>query len=278
MVLGAMLSFLTIGDLHLDRLASIFTNHLELQFGLIEQAIQFAISKQIKHVFFLGDIANSPKLSLEASLHLLRFLVKYDKQLNLHFILGNHDYNRIGVHSLVLFEYLSKCMFQTVVIHSQPDSMGRVNFLPFPHHLALSEGSINIAHIERNGAQMDNGFTITNGIDPDGNWWISGHLHTKQKIGKTWYPGTLYPLSVMEKGPKGFAYFWFNGELHAKWHKVETFKLPERKIIQRERERPIVELNLIDLKGFLLMHNYSPKIVRRALEIVDEYHAERACK
>jgi len=81
----------------------------------------------------------------------------------------------------------------------------------------------------------DNGNRIKTGGVPqqdDNNIWVIGHLHTKQKVGNSYYPGTPYQLNFGENPTKGWALgkFKYNnkGKLLHKMHIVDNdsaFKL-----------------------------------------------------
>ena len=53
------MEFITIGDLHLDkpRLNNIIPNVLDLQMAAVKTILDYAVSKSVKNIFFLGDIA-----------------------------------------------------------------------------------------------------------------------------------------------------------------------------------------------------------------------------
>jgi len=217
-----MLEALAIGDLHFDKLDGLYPiNHLKLQAAEINKAMRYALQNGIRYVFFLGDIGEHPTLSDAAKEVFFNLLHKYDGKLDIHIILGNHDVAMEDSHSLKLFHRLYETSkFQTVHIHAKPNQrvLGGVpvTFLPFPADnpsilgdSTISSPSINLAHIERPGAKRDNGYTIKKGgiEEPDTkDIWVIGHLHTPQKVGRSYYPGTLYQLNFGESLPKGFAH------------------------------------------------------------------------
>ena len=97
-----------VGDLHLDRLKKLYSNALELQEAEICKPLEYALSQGVKFVVFAGDIGEHPTLSESALLVLLNVLIKYGKHLNIHLILGNHDFAETGVHSLKVLELLKQ--------------------------------------------------------------------------------------------------------------------------------------------------------------------------
>jgi DNA polymerase II small subunit/DNA polymerase delta subunit B len=73
--------------------------------------------------------------------------MKYDGVLNIYIIPGNHDYNRIGVHSMKLLELLCvKNKFETVHLYVTPTKVTidgeKFNFVPFPYTNGIA-GYIN---------------------------------------------------------------------------------------------------------------------------------------
>jgi hypothetical protein len=50
-----------------------------------------------------------------------------------------------------------------------------------------------VCHQTFNGSKYENGFYASDGVDPDllsQEYIISGHIHTPQRVGKVWYPGS----------------------------------------------------------------------------------------
>lgn len=209
--------FLTIGDFHLEKLATHFpASHLGLQFSEIEKACDYAVKNGIEHVIDLGDISDQPHLGEEARVALLEHYLKYDGKFERHVILGNHDVRDKNTHSLMTFEQLIKRgKFKSLYIHKDPVQTSfndiTINYLPFPATNAISSKyeSVNFAHLSRPGTIADNGYCDKkNGVPcTDNNIWVIGHLHTKQTQKRNWWPGTIYQTNFGEKLPKGFSVF-----------------------------------------------------------------------
>ena len=207
-------------DWHLDLLNNIFHNNpeqgIKLQMKDIEKVFEYALENGIKNVIIPGDIGQTDELTSLAKFYFLNLLMKYDGVLNIYIIPGNHDYNRIGVHSLKLLELLCiKNKFQTVHLYVEPTKVTidgeKFNFVPFPHNVGIP-GYINVAHIEPQGAARDNGRKVTNGQElKEGMQWIIGHLHTYQVLKNAVLPGTLYQCNFGEKQPKGFIHIKVKG-------------------------------------------------------------------
>lgn len=218
---------LYIGDLHLDAL-NWNVSMLLLQVATIKSVLEYARQHQITNIIFLGDIGHYPLLSVRSHIYLLDLLTEYS-DLVFDFILGNHDFKMTGEHSLLLLEYLTKLgNFSHVSIHSVPKVKkiegSRINFSPYPH--VEETKYLNIGHFEVCGSKRDNGLIIKEGIELKRDW-VMGHLHTKQKVKRTQYPGTLYQVSFGEQYNKGFAVIDYNsGEVEYEWVKIKpSFEL-----------------------------------------------------
>ena len=212
-----MLEAVVIGDIHLDKLETLFPlKHLTLQINEIKKPLDYALVNGIEHVFMLGDIGHKPRLSESAKIAFLDLLHAYDGKLEIHIILGNHDIHSEGTNSLSIFTRMQELgKFQSVYIYPEPKQKilngVTVNFLPFPKNKALPSTtmSVNLAHIDRGGAKRDNGYRIKEDENEEAlsDIWVIGHLHTPQTLGSNvYFPGTLYQLSFGEGLLKGFAH------------------------------------------------------------------------
>lgn len=201
-------------DWHLDVLNNGVFRHdpeqgIKLQIKDIEKPFEYALENGIKNIIVAGDIGQHCELSSLAKFYLLSLLMKYDSILDIHIIPGNHDYNKVGVHSLKLVELLcEKNKFNSVYLYTDPTLVEiegtPVYFLPYPHTKG-KKNVVNVAHLDPNGARRDNGKKITNGCDLlEDTQWIVGHLHTYQNFGNLILPGTLYQCNFGESLPKGF--------------------------------------------------------------------------
>lgn len=211
-----MFEFVTVGDPHIDAYNRFFATEddaLDAQFEEIEKPFQYAVRHNVPHVVVLGDIGEHSTLSENGKRRLLQLLIKYDGQLKIWIILGNHDWLKVGDHSMRLFALISKHCFRTVRVFETPEQMDiddvTVNFLPFPAKARLKGGpALNFAHLELRNALRDNGHKVERGVklEDDGDSWVSGHLHTYQKGPNFLYPGTGWQKNFGEKGPKGWCH------------------------------------------------------------------------
>lgn len=214
--------FVALGDLHLDKLDHLFGTALtnDLLFREWCKAADYAIKHKIKYLIILGDVADKARLSEEARVVLQKFLYRYDGKLDIRIILGNHDVEYEGYHSLEAIEQqVKEGGYKTVHIYTEPAQtvIGGVpvNFLPFPAEAAMvykKDGkrcqTYNFAHLERPGAMRDNGMIIEkgHGVEETGDdHWCIGHLHTPHDVGRSHYVGTAYQTTFGESLPKGFS-------------------------------------------------------------------------
>ena len=218
---------LCIGDLHLGCYKNIFsgvshpkifTLHSDdVIYDCIRQAHEYAVDQGIRHIVFLGDIFDTPFPDQYEQMYCINMLISL-KPINVHIILGNHDYSSKLANSLILSKFAAHiASLDHVRIYHTPESGNidgvPVNFLPWPHNKKPSsqtKNSVNFAHIEIPGSVSDSGKVFTEGykIKRNNDFWIIGHLHTYQKYKNVIYPGNLLQKNFGESLPKGF--------LHAK--------------------------------------------------------------
>lgn len=210
-----MYKFCALGDLHLDKLDGLFANANELLFNEWSKSADYALEQEIKELIILGDVADRSRLSEEARVTLQDFLYKYDSKLNIRIILGNHDVEHEGMHSLeAIANMVKNGAFKSVKVYTKPKQLVLggvpVNFLPFPHSSPIpykGMQTLNIVHLERPGALRDNGTSIDadHGVkDESDHIFVSGHLHTPHEVGNTHFVGTLYQTNFGERLPKSF--------------------------------------------------------------------------
>ena len=207
--------FIAVGDPHftdsrgLGGLSAYIKNPDEFVANEIRKACDYATKKGVKWVFLLGDICQSPVMSVEAHRQLLSLISDYP-DLRFVGILGNHDLkgevDELG-HSMQLMCDINKAfkgsnlyMFTKPAYKTIEDE--RFYFLPWPHS-KFDDEAINIAHVEVDGATTDNGRLHEGGDDSDAQA-IVGHLHTKHSVRSTHYAGTLYQTGFGETEEKYF--------------------------------------------------------------------------
>jgi DNA repair exonuclease SbcCD nuclease subunit len=232
-----------IGDPHLDKLNSVLGDNANaMQVAEMEKAAMYAKSAGVPFVLIPGDIAEKPTLTDDAMVQLVSLFFRYP-DLTWLILMGNHDFKETGEHSLVLLELLAQFkMLRNVVFYTKPvlsqkiDGV-RFNFLPHPYQGKPPQSTrphVNIGHFEFSGFKRDNGCVALEGHDLNeeaNDFWLMGHLHTRQKSKRACYPGTLYQTSFGESLPKYMLHFrfWYkDGRLRKEFDWIKTdpaFKL-----------------------------------------------------
>lgn len=225
-------------DFHLGKLYRFWPNHLERQLKALRQPFLYAIANGIKNVILGGDISEDPFLSGPAQTVLFRLLNEFDGKVDVHIILGNHDFADVTENSLQsLIELCKAKRYQSVYVYDKPTHIKidgvHFNMLPFPFgskDKPYKKVSVNVAHLEWEGAMRDNGKSRIRGgynTTDEGDFWLIGHLHTAQylKAQRVLYCGTLFQTNFGENADKSFCDCTFrmvNGELKAKFIRVKS--------------------------------------------------------
>lgn len=224
------MDFVGIGDLHFDGVPIKYVHDLNQRIATeVEVVFDYARRKGITNVFFYGDVAHRPNISMEAQViffHLLR--AAYD--LRIFVLAGNHDFHsrkdadKQGVHSsLEMFNALqhTQAFKHCTVVIDKPklieiDGEG-VHLMPWPHK-KLRKDALNVIHVETKGSKWETGREVDKDcLDSTGFNCVAGHLHTNQTIGSTYYSGTLYQTNFGEKPDKFFHHGrYVNGKLRIK--------------------------------------------------------------
>jgi DNA repair exonuclease SbcCD nuclease subunit len=214
------LSFVGIGDLHLDGKLSKFIPSLNtVILSEVRKAARYARRSGIPLLVFYGDICDIPTMSAEACMLLIEFFEEYN-DLNHILITGNHDVEHEGTHSLLLIKKLcSLGKLPNVKVIDQPTVLFRkrgtpLNLLPWPYFQVQAE-CLNVLHIETHGSRWEIGKAIESERKTSA-YCVSGHLHTHQVVGprqNIYYSGTLYQTNFGEKAEKFFHHVEWDGKV-----------------------------------------------------------------
>lgn len=203
-----MVEVIGVGDLHLDKLDKVVPDvNLHITRSL-RRVFNYALERGIKYIIFYGDIGEKARISYEGHKLLFRLLLhpKY-RELEIHIILGNHDFAEDGTHSLEVVQVVTDLFAQSSVkVYTEPEevSLGGVNFRMLPHpSIDTSKRVINVGHFEVQGAKRDNGRQVEEGFDND-HVCVVGHLHTNHRVRNCFFSGTLYQTNFGEALPKFF--------------------------------------------------------------------------
>jgi len=211
------MKILCYGDIHFrlygssKEMNSIQDNGLSLELNNIVEGyrwIEDTLKKEKPDLLiFLGDLFDSPDridvktlYACDQSLSSLHKVVQY-LGIDHVALLGNHDlnsYNSYGnINSLsIVKKYFSKVITDSVVTEDY-NGYG-IKYIPymepkdFSEELKKDREILIIAHTDVYGSKMDSGKLSDCPIDTTGiRRMISGHLHVKQNVGQTYYPGSL---------------------------------------------------------------------------------------
>lgn len=215
-----------IGDLHLDGgLAPYLEDANEVVIDEVRTIIQDNLPKGFRTFALLGDLFDSevPRWSPTQNGYelLFRLFAEFPQCLFL-VVGGNHDTDTTdpeGCHSLSLMQTMYDLgMFKNVVVAARDplvigDGDERVKLLPWPH-LDTEADCLNIVHNEYHGSVRDNGRAVEEGTKvPKGHLILGGHLHTKQKVGSFYCPGTVYQTTFGEQPDKFYARVGWTGDV-----------------------------------------------------------------
>lgn len=210
------LEFVGIGDLHLDGKLKKYLDDLnERILAEVEKVLDYARRSGIQLVVFYGDICETPKMSMEASLLFLGLLLS-NPNFRFIIILGNHDKENAEHHSLQLFAALCRAKaLPNVRIIEAPTTLFRkqgtpLRLLPWPF-LDTEADALNVIHEAVSGSVWDHGRPV-DGAKKVKHHCVAGHIHTKQIIGNVHFSGTLYQTSFGEKPNKYFHHVVWDGE------------------------------------------------------------------
>jgi hypothetical protein len=206
---------LLLGDMHLDKMRKLFGERSnELILNEYDKGFQYAYDNAIPLVVIEGDICERSRMSYDAQCRLMAFLFRWDGKLEIHIILGNHDFDEDGVNSLQPLQVLADFgKFKTVHIHSRSTQLEidgvTCNFLAWPSEkpLRADRQPLNFAHFETAGSIGDNGRVLKHGAEvSEKHLFWNGHLHTPHTSGNVHYVGTLYQTSFGERLPKSMTH------------------------------------------------------------------------
>lgn len=194
--------FLIVGDPHCDGLPSFLPDDLRKNAFrmVVEQAIDYCVQHDIRHMIWLGDVFNGYPPAMDA----MRTVIELDQRMHeegiqLYIIDGNHGFVKKGETSLSLLSSLSRMGKIHAKIYTGDGAVEDVEgvcvaFLPWPHKDVshLDRPSLVCAHVDRAGAKLANGRVMEGAEDfPLGeHTWVIGHNHTPQNL----FVGAPLPL------------------------------------------------------------------------------------
>jgi hypothetical protein len=199
--------FIGVGDLHFDKLTNLVPSANRWVRDELCTALDWALRNGVNKVMQYGDVCERAVMSYDAHLQLWKALFdrKY-RDMEFHFILGNHDVSEKGVHSMQLLEKFAQEHRKNLHVYTEPQTVKLdgvpIRMLPWPC-VETVEDQLNVFHSQVKGATGDNGHAVRSDLESD-HLILSGHLHTPHKVRNTHFSGTLYQTNFGESLPKSF--------------------------------------------------------------------------
>jgi hypothetical protein len=201
------MQFLGIGDLHFRKLDNIIPDASQKIAQCLHRVLGYALNHGVQTVLFYGDICEVPRLDYAAEVALYSVLLdqKY-RDLDLRFVLGNHDFQEDGSHSMEVMQVIAKACKVNFKVYTEAQKVKlegeRFKMLPYPF-TDTEARCVNVGHFEAKGSLRDNGKVIDEGVDTDHDG-VMGHLHTNHQVRNFHYSGTLYQTNFGESEKKFF--------------------------------------------------------------------------
>lgn len=190
-----------------------------VQIAHVEQMFKVAVEENIPYIFINGDISDRAILSEDTFIALVRLFLKYDNEVTVYYLVGNHDVKTVKKTALDVLEVFAQGgALKNFHIIRKPEVIELdgidVGFIPYPYQsldLDRNDAPVLIhAHCERAGSINDYG-TILKKPKREmtikvraKDYVVSGHLHTYQADGNYLYPGAPYQKTFGESKKKGF--------------------------------------------------------------------------
>lgn len=159
-----------------------------------------ARQQQVDYICLLGDLFHTHSVihsPVMAFWH--RAFTEMTKIAPTYVIVGNHDMSgRSGDNSHAMMLYRMDGLHIVAAPQLLPWGAAGIPYLvdrdAMPAYAYYyKSASTLICHQTFNGSKYENGFFAHDGVDPDllpQQYIISGHIHTPQRVGKVWYPGS----------------------------------------------------------------------------------------
>lgn len=131
-----------LGDVHLGKNPGIGKNQVGVnsrlndQIKLLNWVLNQCIENEVYHLVITGDVFEDPKPSINIIKEFVSFLKRCDyENLNVHIIVGNHDFVRIGENIISPLNIISEFNFESVFVYYDFTTIDLKNlsitFMPF---------------------------------------------------------------------------------------------------------------------------------------------------
>lgn len=255
---------MAIGDFHLGCLSSYVPTLYKLQLRQLKNVLDFAVERDIEHVFMLGDVFDTPSPSNMLQIALRRLLSNYP-DLFIHIIIGNHDWESTEHHALqMLHDYGATKKFNFKV-YTKPKVIRvdgvRLFICPHPYIMDAPSKKIDwcLGHFGWNNAVGDNGHRVASDNSPRGRWLL-GDFHPHQHGSRYVYCGSLTQIKWDEQLPKGVVLFdqedWEFKPFDTTY-KLGTMKLESAEDLSKLDESTLWSIEAIN--GYTLPADYKQK-------------------
>lgn len=210
-----MLKVLTVGDPHFGRNPSFLKPGFwrKCVTDMLDAALEAALKANVDLMILLGDVFDNNSPSPKDHAAFIDFVFKaHEAGIKLITLRGNHDYEDADSNALEPYEKM-RGMIRVITKPTTMKIKGvTCKFYPWqPPDVHENLGDIKTKtpmlifhHTEAHGSKMDNGW-VAEGFHPDErHFYVGGHLHTWQLIGKrAIYPGIALS-GHWNHAPKGF--------------------------------------------------------------------------
>lgn len=219
-----------VGDPHFGKMGTIMGDDVGLrrQSKLLRRLLKQAEEDGCTHTTILGDLFHGPHPTQDELVSVIKVLAS--TKLDVIVYLGNHDVDDNESNSFRLLRELPEAgALRHVTFIEEPRTLkidgARVRVVPWKKRYSERDfdprAHLTLFHDAVVGAKMDNDRPYTDGVaralvEGEG-VAVSGHLHTPQRVGRTWFPGTAAQTSFGERLPKRVATAVFSrGEVKIK--------------------------------------------------------------
>lgn len=247
--------FAAVGDLHLEKLETIFEEHVQQILDMLDRVQRYCMDNGISTIIQLGDVCDTAYPRQSTINRLIKQIRKYPKIMH-YFILGNHDYSSTEENSLETTQLLSDLKaVPNLKVYSKPDKV-KIDgvdcwMAPYPYRAAPKNNRpmLCFGHFEIKGSKRDNGQTIKDGIPRESlgtrNFWVLGHLHLYQPGDRAVFGGTLLQYNFGEPLPKGFLDVTAkmkNGKLSVKYSFIKVKPVYELRNVRIECDKDLAKV------------------------------------
>lgn len=225
-----MPKILFVGDPHIQ------PSNIEEATLLMSFIIETGKKEEVTDLVIAGDLFHTHAV---IRMEVLNFWIEWSKKFSenferTHLLCGNHDMkgDKQTEGNMSALDPL-KGMYPNVYVWSHPGISQGLGFIPYTSNHEkfvewtqelYKEGATRIfCHQTFDGSKYDNGFYAPDGIDqkllPEFEEVVSGHIHTEQRIGNVFYPGTPKWDTLSDANEKKG--IWISSKA-LDWKKIET--------------------------------------------------------